>query len=148
MKKLLVLSLIAVALVGCDGQNSEPQAAQQAKQDTSQKQGEEFKFECTDNSGATECNVVAGDLLGSGEWHKAKIYMNSKNIDANIDGEHFTQVDYSNSFYEGTSTDTFTLKGALGNSAQLSMRKNKDGSVFTLEAWNKDGKRFLTATKS
>lgn len=140
MRKLIFLALVFITLVGCDQKPIQPTVQQEKKAEY-----EEYKFDCSSNNRRVECNVVAGDLLGSGKWHHAKIYMYSGEVDANIDGSHYIKTDFRTSFYEGNKYNTFELKASDKSYAEVTIVDDKDGMKLTLEAWDKDGKRFISA---
>lgn len=136
-----VISVMA-SLLGCD---QSPSVQSSVSQPKTEKKYEEFKFECSSNSGKTNCTVVAGDLLGSGKWHHAKIYMAEGNVDANIDGEHYSKIDFSSDFYEGIKYNVFKLESTSGNTANVTITQDQTTTGISFEAHNQQGEKFLTA---
>lgn len=142
MKLVIVLILSALALTGCDNSKAENPAQKTVQQDSV----EQFKFDCVKGT-AIECTVVAGDLLGSGKWHHAKVYIYPDNIDANIDGEHFSKEDFDSSLFEGQKISTYKLKSATGKVAEFTVSEKSAAKMLSLDAWGSDGKKYLTASR-
>lgn len=142
MKLIMVLILSALTLTGCDNNKAESQVQEAAQQESV----EQFKFDCVKGT-AIECTIVAGDQLGTGKWHHAAVYIYPDNIDANIDGEHFSKDGFDSSLFEGHKISTYSLVSAEGKKASLIVTEKGASVNLRLEAWNSEGKRFLTASR-
>ncbi|ELY6320404.1 hypothetical protein SNQ60_002202 [Cronobacter turicensis] len=142
MKLYMVVILAALALTGCDNNKVDNQAQKVSAQESV----EQFVFECVKDT-ATQCNIVAGDLLGAGKWHHATVYVYPDNIDANIDGEHFSKDSFDSGLFEGQKISTYKLKSATGKIAEFTVSEKGAAKRFSLEAWGSDGKKYLTASR-
>ncbi|MCB5315765.1 hypothetical protein [Yersinia intermedia] len=147
MKKLII-TLAVLVLAGCDNQPErkipeKPSIASMIASGT-----EEKTTNCSNGSVTSSCEFLSGDLLSSGKWHHAKVYIsNTGDVDITVDGERFYKVDSDSGFYEGRNTITVTLKGLNKSSAEVSITNSNSGSRLSIDVYNKDGKKFMMASK-
>lgn len=143
MKKVIILAVAALLLSGCDN-SSEPQAN---AVEAPKPQQESAKFTCVNGNVSTECDIVAGDQLGSGKWRHAKLNMSGSDASLNIDGEVFYKTDVSSAFVDGRRVATFKLKSAQNSSAEVNLESSNSVSSLRVSAWNSDDKLMLTSSR-
>ena len=143
MKKLLIMAVAAFLIAGCDN-NGSPQAK---VEDQTKPQQESAKFTCVTGEISTQCNIVAGDQLGSGKWRHARLDMSGSEASLNIDGEVFYKTDVSSSFVDGRRLATFELKSAKNSRAEVDLASSNSESSLRVNAWNSDGKLMLTSSR-
>lgn len=143
VKKVIILAVAALLLSGCDN-SSEPQAK---TVEAPKPQQESAKFTCVNGNVSTECDIVAGDQLGSGKWRHAKLNMSGSDASLNIDGEVFYKTDVSSSFVDGRRLATFELKSVKNSRAEVNLASSNSESLLRVNAWNSDGKLMLTSSR-
>lgn len=143
MRKVIILSLAVLFLSGCDN-SSAPQVNNAGAHKT---QPESAKFTCVNGNISTECDIVAGDQLGSGKWRHAKLNMSGGNASLNIDGEVFYKTYVSGSFIDGRRVATFELKSAQNSRAEVNLESSNSVSSLRVNAWNSDEKLMLSSSR-
>ncbi|MDK2633189.1 hypothetical protein QMZ93_07505 [Pantoea stewartii subsp. indologenes] len=143
MKKALILALAALFLSACDNKNSENIKVQ----DAPKAQAESAKFTCVSGNISTECEIVAGDQLGSGKWRHAKLNMSGSDASLNIDGEVFYKTDVSSAFVDGKRVVNFELLSPKKSRAEVNLESSNSESSLRVNAWNSDNKLMLTSSR-
>lgn len=143
MTKATVLALITIFLSACDNQSAPKTTVAEA----AKPQQESAKFTCVNGNVSTECNIVAGDQLGSGKWRHAKLNMSGSDASLNIDGEIFYKVDVSSDFLDGSRIVKFELKSAKESRAEIHLESSNAETSLSVNAWNADGKLMLTSSR-
>lgn len=140
MKKLVMVLFCALSLVACDNSDSSKQAQQPVEKESA-------KFVCGSGDVTTECDITAGDQLGSGKWRHAKLNLSGSDASLNIDGEMFAKTDVKNDFIDGSRVTDFELKSAKGSRAEINIERSNNGFRMRVNAWNADGKLMLTSNR-
>ncbi len=143
MKKLLIMAVAALLMAGCDN-NGSPQAKVEAP---AKPQQESAKFTCVTGEISTQCNIVAGDQLGSGKWRHARLDMSGSEASLNVDGEVFYKTDVSSAFIDGRRIATFELKSDKDSRAEVNLASSNSESSLRVNVWNSDDKLMLTSSK-
>lgn len=148
MKKVLVVALSLMALLGCDDkfQISKllPPKDPLSIAEMIATGKEEMTSECKKGNVSFNCEFLTGDLTGSGKWHHTKLYLhNIGRVDMIIDGNAYYQSDISNSNFAGQETTSFTMKGVSGDHGEVNLVRSNEGKSLNFEAYNKDDKRFV-----
>nr|WP_154927786.1 hypothetical protein [Pantoea agglomerans] len=143
MKKALILVVATLFLSACDNQDSASIKADEAPRP----QAQSAKFTCTNGNISTECEIIAGDQLGSGKWRHAKLNMSGSDASLNIDGEVFYKTDVSSEFVDGKRVATFELLSAQKSRAEVYLESSNSESTLRVNAWNSDDKLILTSSR-
>lgn len=143
VKKLLILALAALSLAGCDN-NGSPQAK---VEEPAKPQQEAAKFACVSGNISTQCDIVAGDQLGSGKWRHARLDMSGSDVSLNIDGEVFYKTDVSSAFVDGRRLARFELKSKNNSRAEVNLATSNSDTSLNVTAWNADDKLMMTSSK-
>lgn len=143
MIKLFIALAISLFLSACDDDNS----TAQAKVNANNNNHESAKFVCNNGNVTTECDITAGDQLGSGKWRHAKLNLSGSDASLNIDGEMFAKTDVKSDFVDGARVTDFELKSAKGSRAEINLERSNSGSRMRVNAWNADGKLMLTSNR-
>ena len=145
MRKLLLL-ITVVTMAGCDGQvEKTPQKPTIASMIASG--NEERTSVCEKGSVSLKCEYLAGDLLGSGKWHHAIVHVSQRGeVSLSIDNEAFYQTDARSGFLNGVKYGHFDFKGFKNSKATVSISNSNEGSRISLDAWDANEKKFMTAS--
>jgi hypothetical protein len=143
MKKALILAVATLFLSACDNQDS----ASIKADDAPKAQAQSAKFTCVNGNISTECEIIAGDQLGSGKWRHAKLNMSGSDASLNIDGELFYKTDVSSEFVDGKRVATFELLSAQKSRAEVYLESSNSESTLRVNAWNSDDKLMLTSSR-
>ncbi|WP_210506690.1 hypothetical protein [Pantoea ananatis] len=143
MKKAFILALAALFLSACDNKSSENIKVQNAPKAKT----ESAKFTCVSGNISTECEIVAGDQLGSGKWRHAKLNMSGSDASLNIDGEVFYKTDVSSAFVDGKRVVNFELLSPKKSRAEVNLESSNSESSLRVNAWNSDNKLMLTSSR-
>ncbi|MDN4134066.1 hypothetical protein [Pantoea ananatis] len=143
MKKALILALAALFLSACDNKNSENIKVQNVPK----AEAESAKFTCVSGNISTECEIVAGDQLGSGKWRHAKLNMSGSDASLNIDGEVFYKTDVSSAFVDGKRVVNFELLSPKKSRAEVNLESSNSESSLRVNVWNSDNKLMLTSSR-
>ena len=148
MKKILVVGLSLMSLMGCDDKfqlsklvppKDPPSIAEMIDAGK-----EEMASECKKGDVSFNCEFLTGDLTGTGKWHHTKLYLlNSGRVDMIVDGNVYYQSDISNSSFAGQETTSFTMKGVSGDHGEVNLVRSNEGKSLNFEAYNADGKRYV-----
>lgn len=146
MKKFLAVGMLALLLTGCDGQVEEiPQKPTIASMIASGT--EEITSVCEKGTASLKCEYLAGDLLGSGKWHHAIVHVSqSGEVSLSIDNETFYQTDARSGFVNGVKYGNFDFNGLKKAKATVSISNSNEGSRISLDAWDENDKKFMTAS--
>lgn len=143
MKKLLC-AFTLIGLVGCDNPpavDSTPSIASMIASGT-----EERTTQCVKGDVSLVCEFLSGDLLGSGKWHHAKVFISKQGqVDITVDGEKFYQTGVESGFYQGENVGTFKFKGLNNSIAQVEIRNSNTESRLSLDVWNSKNQKYMTA---
>jgi len=142
LKNAIILAAVALILSGCDNSST----SQVEKVDDAKPKQESAKFICVNGNVSTECEIVAGDQLGSGKWRHAKLNMSGNDVSLNIDGEIFVKTDLSSAFIDGSRVVTVELKSAKSSKAEVNLDISNSKSSVRVNAWNSAGKLMLTSS--
>lgn len=143
MIRLFIALAISLLLSACDNNNSNAQT----KANANDNKHESAKFDCSNGNVTTECDITAGDQLGSGKWRHAKLNLSGSDASLNIDGEMFAKTDVKSDFIDGSRVTDFELKSAKGSRAEINIERSNNGSRMRVNAWNADGKLMLTSNR-
>ncbi|MCS3602752.1 hypothetical protein M2371_001961 [Buttiauxella sp. BIGb0471] len=149
--KRLFIAFALIGLSGCDNasdQDSIPSADSKPSISSMIANGtEELTSECTKGEVSLDCEFLSGDLLGSGKWHHAKVFISKQGkVDVTIDNERFYQIEASSGFYQGENVGKFRFKGLNNSIAEVTIRNSNSESKISLDAWNTDSKKFMIAS--
>lgn len=143
MKKALILAVATLFLSACDNKDSASIKADEAPK----AQVQSAKFTCVNGNISTECEIIAGDQLGSGKWRHAKLNMSGSDASLNIDGEVFYKTNVSSEFVDGKRVATFELLSAQKSRAEVYLESSNSVSTLRVNAWNSDDKLMLTSSR-
>lgn len=148
--KRVLLILAFVGLTGCDNPpakndasatSSKPSISEMIANGT-----EEKTSQCTKGDVSLNCEFLSGDLLGTGKWHYAKVFISKDGkVDVTVDGERFFSVGTDSYFHEGVDVGSFKFKGVKDSMAEVRVSNSNSGSTISLDVWNAAEKQFMMA---
>ncbi|WP_343463470.1 hypothetical protein [Pantoea sp.] len=143
MKKAIILAAVSLILSGCDNSST----SQVEKIDDAKPKQESAKFNCINGNVSIECEIQAGDQLGSGKWRHAKLNISGSDASLNIDGELFVKTDVSSAFIDGSRVVTFELMSAKKSRAEVDLESSNSSTSLRVRAWNSAGKLMLISSR-
>lgn len=148
--KRVLLILAFVGLTGCDNPPAKNDAsATSLKPSISEMIAngtEEKTSQCTKGDVSLNCEFLSGDLLGTGKWHYAKVFISKDGkVDVTVDGERFFSVGTDSYFHEGVDVGSFKFKGVKDSMAEVRVSNSNSGSTISLDVWNAAEKQFMMA---
>lgn len=143
MKKYILLMII-VSLFGCDNPKKDNKLTI-ASMIASGK--EERTTQCEKGSVSLKCEFLSGDLLGSGKWHHAIVYIsNSGKLDVTVDNMGYYQTKENGGFSAGNQYAYFEFKGLNNSKAVVQINNTNEESRIDLNVWNANGDKYMTAS--
>ena len=150
MKRVLLI-LAFVGLTGCDNPPAKNDAsATSSKLNISEMIAngtEEKTSQCTKGNVSLNCEFLSGDLLGTGKWHYAKVFISKDGkVDVTVDEERFFSDGADSYFHEGVDVGSFKFKGVKDSKAEVRIGNSNSGSTISLDVWNAAEKQFMMAS--
>lgn len=149
--KRAFLVLAFVGLTGCDNPpvknkasatDSKPSISEMIANGT-----EEKTSQCSKGDVSLNCEFLSGDLLGTGKWHYAKVFISKGGkVDVTVDAERFFSVGSNSYFHEGVDVGSFKFKGVKDSKAEVRISNSNSGSTISLDVWNAADKHFMMAS--